>query len=436
MKRYAICGVSTRAIAEFLVPLTGVEALPEYGDFSQYGEVAAMLDIDLERCHEFNEGAGTDYPCYRPDEFDCMVEETRPDCIVVTGPDSSHAGYIIKGLEHDIDVISEKPVVASCQQANDVFEALQKSKASVRVTHNFRYTPLHIAIKRLLMTGEIGQVTNIDMTYNLDSYHGSSYFRRWNRYREISGGLTITKECHHFDLLNWFIDDIPEQVFAYGKLNYYGPNGFHKPQGDLTVTEQKAACPYHKRWNSPDKEQPKDDHLSHYNKLFKIPMTAQYPPEKELYIYDDDIKIEDTYSVVMRYRKGVSVAYSANFSAPWEGYILGINGSKGRIEVRHYTAPSRCNFHIDEAQKIHLYPLFGEGRTIDIKSIKGGHGGADPYLKHEIFVEQSQESEELELAADFAAGARAVGIGEAVWRSVEGNRPVNLSELLHPDLLK
>ena len=127
-----------------------------------------------------------------------------------------------------------------------------------------------------------------------------------------------------------------------------------------------------------------------------------------IYIYDDEIKIEDTYSVVMRYSKGVSVAYSANFSAPWEGYIMGINGSHGRIEVRHYTAPSRCNFHVDTEQKIFIYPLFGEAHTIDIKNIEGGHGGADPYLKHEMFIGATDESKELSLAASFREGALAV----------------------------
>ena len=405
MKTYAICGLSSRAIAEFAIPLIGIRELPEYGDFSQYGRIAAFLDIDAERCREFNKRAGTDFPVYLPGEFERMIAETKPDYVVVAGPDFNHAEYIIKALEHNIDVISEKPVVANCDQANAVFKAEKASKASVRVTHNFRFTPMHIALKRLIKSGEIGQITNVEMTYNLDSYHGSSYFRRWNRDRKMSGGLTITKECHHFDLLNWLIDDIPEQVFAFGALNYYGSKGFHKPEPTngkkLSVSQQKAMCPYHKRWHSPGKELPKDDHLISYNKLFSIPKDVQYPPDKELYIYDDDIEIEDTYSVVIRYDKGASVAYSANFSAPWEGYILGINGSRGRIEVKHYTAPSRCNFHIDKEQKIFIYPLFGEGYTIDIKNIEGGHGGADPYLKHEMFVGTTAESKELSLAASF-----------------------------------
>jgi predicted dehydrogenase len=439
MKSYAICGLSCRAIAEFLIPLTGIEKLPEYGDFSKYGRIAALLDIDVKRCNEFNQRAGTSYPVYTPDEFDRMLEETRPDYVAVTGPDFTHAGYIVKALQKNIDVISEKPVIASCEQANEVFAAAQESKAAIRVTHNLRYTVLHKTLKRLLKNQEIGQITNIEMVYNLDSYHGSSYFRRWNRDRKLSGGLTITKGCHHFDLLNWLVDDVPEEVFAFGALNYYGPGGFHSPRKkngkNLSVEEQKKLCPYYKRWNSPGRETPKDDHLNHFNKLFKIPMETQYPPDQELYIYDDDIHIEDTYSSVLRYRNGVSAVYSSNFSAPWEGYILGINGSLGRIEVRHYGAPSRCNFHVDTEQKIFIHPLFGESRAIDIKTVEGGHGGADICLKHEMFVEQNAESKELDLAASFRDGALAVGVGEAVWRSAVEKRPVKLSELLCPGLL-
>src|SRR5690606_41681157 len=37
-----------------------------------------------------------------------------------------------------------------------------------------------------------------------------------------SGGLLVHKASHHFDLVNWWTDAIPESVFASGRLAYYG----------------------------------------------------------------------------------------------------------------------------------------------------------------------------------------------------------------------
>ena len=82
----------------------------------------------------------------------------------------------------------------------------------MRVAFNYRYTPTHKMIKRMISDGKLGRITNIEFIYNLDTFHGASYFYRWNRSRSHSGGLCIHKCCHHFDLINWMIADAPVEV--------------------------------------------------------------------------------------------------------------------------------------------------------------------------------------------------------------------------------
>nr|WGE05256.1 Gfo/Idh/MocA family oxidoreductase [Bacillus subtilis] len=40
--------------------------------------------------------------------------------------------------------------------------------------------------------------------------------------RDSFRGLSVHKSTHHFDLVNWWLGQNPEEVFAYGALNYYG----------------------------------------------------------------------------------------------------------------------------------------------------------------------------------------------------------------------
>lgn len=431
MKTYAICGISSRAVGQFILPLIGNPKLPEYGDFSKYGKVVAVLDADKERVDIFNRNQGTSFPFYAPDEFDKMIAETNPDVVVVTCHDVMHSEYIIKGLQHDRDVISEKPMVINCRQAQAVMDAEKQSKGSLRVAFNFRYTPAHKQIKRIILDGMLGDITSVDFNYLLDTYHGASYFRRWNRDRDLSGGLTITKACHHFDLINWWLGDLPETVFAFGKRNFYGKGGVYDPNpknGEtLPISKQKTKCPYWQRWNARGMQAPQDDHLKAHQAAFSLPTSKQYP--KELYIYDQDIKIEDTYSAVVRYRNGASMAYSLNASSPWEGYILAINGTKGRLETAHYTSASRCPFPVTEQQTITWLPMFGERQVWETRKVAGGHGGADEVMKWDMFVEPSDESKELDIYAGAEAGAYSVAIGEAVWRSVVEKCPVEIQRL-------
>jgi predicted dehydrogenase len=436
MKTYAICGLSSRAIGHFALPLIGNPKLPEYGDYSAHGRLVAILDLDPERVAAFNQNQGCSIPYYPADAFDRMMAETKPDVVVVTSSDVHHATYIIAALRHHRDVIAEKPMVINGEQARAVIEAERASRGRVRVAHNYRYTPLHKAIKRMILDGRLGRIVHAQMIYLLDTYHGSSYFYRWNRDRAMSGGLTVTKGCHHFDLLNWWLDDVPEEVFAFGTRNYYGSESPYNPSRqkghELTVDEQKDRCPYHLRWNVQGVRPPKDDHLRAHEAAFSLPMKAQYP--RALGLYDKEIAIEDTYSATICYRGGASAIYSLNASSPWEGYILGIQGTHGRLETTHYVAPSRCPFPADERQTITYYPMFGERQIHEVRHVEGGHGGADDVLKYDMFVAPGPESEELKIAAGTREGALAVAVGEAVWRSVAEKKPMKITDLLGGDV--
>jgi predicted dehydrogenase len=192
-------------------------------------------------------------------------------------------------------------------------------------------------------------------------------------------------------------------------------------------------CQYRRYWMEDAAVMPEDDHITPLAVGRKLPNPAQYPDDKPMYIYDDEIDIEDTYSAVIRYRNGATVTYSANFSAPWEGYILAINGTKGRIETTHYTSPSRCPFPASERQPITFFPMFGGRQVHETRSVAGSHGGADPLLIRSLFVGETEDHKALGLAAGSREGAYAVAIGEAVWRSAEENRPINIDDLLPLD---
>ncbi len=432
MKKYVVCGFSIRAIAQYVVPLIGKPELPEYGDFSKYGKVVAALDIDTDRIEIFNERQHTSIKAYRHDEFEKMVKETEPDAVIVAGPDNTHAEYTIQALKHNLNVIVEKPMTISGKQAYEVIEAEKRSKGRVRVGFNMRYQPAHKYIKKMIMDGAVGKIVNIELVHNLDTYHGPSYFRRWNRKREISGGLSIHKSCHDFDLINWFVDDIPEEVFAFGGLNYFGPDSVFNPQKStkkkLSKQKIKERCPYYRKWNDETVPLPESKHTKIYKDTFYLPYKVQYP--EEFYIYDNDIDIEDTYSAVIRYKNGAIFTHSFNASTPWEGYILGINGTGGRIETICYLAPERCPFPVSDRQTITYIPLFGTRQVHDVFVAVGGHGGSDHVIKHDLFVKETEESRKLGICAGSMAGAYSVAIGEGVWKSIKTGKPLKVSEIL------
>lgn len=431
-KRYALCGLSSRGIYQFAFPLLGMH--PADGpNFSDRAELVGILDTDRERVEGFNGKAGRSIPYYPPDALARMISETRPDTVLIASPDDTHAGYIVGAMEGGCDVIVEKPMVIDCEQVRQVQAAEKRTGRRLLVALNFRYVPTHKRLKRMIAEGRLGRIVNVEFTYNLDTRHGSSYFYRWNRERAKSGGLSVHKCCHHFDLVNWWLNDVPEWVFAFGGLNYYGAKGALRPRDahgrPLDPVAEKRACPIFRKHYA-DRFSPESNDISGH--IYPLPNEAQYSGSRRRYIYDESIDVEDTYSAVMRYRGGALLNYSCNFCTPWEGYILGINGTGGRVEIvyRSKPEPSGRLAPAEETGMITFYPLFGGKEVIEIPPVAGGHGGADYVIQRDLFGGISDESRELALVAGSDEGAVSVAMGEAVWRSAAERRPICLAQLL------
>ena len=159
---------------------------------------------------------------YGVDEFDKMIEEQKPDVVIVTSIDRTHHRYIKRAMELGCDVISEKPMTIDVEKCNDILDAIEKTGKELRVTFNYRYAPHSSKIRELVMNDTIGKVNQVHFEWYLNTSHGADYFRRWHRDKRNSGGLMVHKSTHHFDLVNFWLGTYPETVYAQGGLKFYG----------------------------------------------------------------------------------------------------------------------------------------------------------------------------------------------------------------------
>jgi predicted dehydrogenase len=426
IKRYAMVGVSNRAQGMFM------DSIRE--QYANVAELVAMLDSDTARMRRYNDSRKTEIPAYLPDEFDKMVDEAKPDVIIIATRDASHHTYVIKALKRNLEVICEKPLTTDEKKCREIIQAENASSAKARVTFNLRYVPHVSKIREIVETGKIGRVISVDLNWYLDTYHGWSYFNRWNRLREESGGLSITKACHHFDMVRWIIRQNAEEVFSYGKLNFYGPEGVHNPlknksdaKGRTCPTcDIRSKCKYYMRWfrnefRNGDGTAKIDDHID----------TAQsytdYSPR--MCAFDSEINIEDTYSTVMRFDGGAFLNYSLNASTPYEGYRLAVNGTEGRVECKELHAPLRLPFPANKIEPVITYiPMFGGREQIDAINLGGGHGGGDPLIKDELFIGEDVLAP-VNRQAGLTDGVESVMMGIAVHQSATSGERVSVSEM-------
>ncbi|MEK8225873.1 Gfo/Idh/MocA family oxidoreductase [Oerskovia sp. M15] len=159
-----------------------------------------------------------------------MVLEQRVDTVVVTSPDRTHADVVARAVRAGADVVLEKPMTTTVEGCREILAAIEETGRDLVLTFNYRYSPRNTALKEVVASGEIGTVTAVHFEWVLDTVHGADYFRRWHRDKGSSGGLLVHKASHHFDLVNWWLDDSPSWSSRVAACASTGPTAQARPR--------------------------------------------------------------------------------------------------------------------------------------------------------------------------------------------------------------
>ena len=414
IKRYALVGVGSRGFGMFARPL--VE------DFADVAELVALCDINTHRMNLANRRLGTRIPTFT--DFSEMLATARPDTVIVCTVDGTHHRFTIRALEAGCDVITEKPMTTTASNVRAILEAEQRTGRTVRVSFNARYGASTEALYELLREGVIGEIISVDFAEYLNTSHGADYFRRWHRRKENSGGLLIHKATHHFDQLNWWIGADPEVVYAVGDRRYYGPTRQERGERCLTCPHTQG-CEFYL------------DLCANENlKALYLDAEAEDGYYRDRCVFADEIDIEDSMVVAIRYTNGVLVDYALNAYMPYEGQRIGFNGAQGRLEidlVSHYHQPNELGIlevlPMDVPPVVRVNPLFAQPYKVPVEQRKGGgHGGADAGIRAHLFRENVPDP--LCQVAGSRAGAMSVLIGAAANQSIASGMPVKIADLL------
>ncbi|HET9646925.1 MAG TPA: Gfo/Idh/MocA family oxidoreductase [Microlunatus sp.] len=434
-RRYALVGTGSRA-RMYLAALQG--------SHHDVGEVVALCDPNPVRMEFYRRQLELgDVPTYAPDALDSLFADTRPDCLIVTSPDHTHDIYITAALDRGLDVVTEKPMTIDPERLRRIVTSLESSDGDLTVTFNYRYSPRNSVVKELLAAGAIGDVTSVHFEWLLDTSHGADYFRRWHRLKDRSGGLLVHKSTHHFDLVNWWLGDVPSRVYARGGLKFYGADNArarglaprprlsrHQPAGSDPFRLDLAADPL----------------------LRSLYLDAEHVDgyQRDQDVFGTGITIEDSLSLLVDYAGGPQLTYSLTAFSPWEGYRVAFNGTEGRLElevVERGWVRSAADQHDGKAvvdpsavhdadtaadelrpvgERVVLQKHWQRAEEIAIPAGIGGHGGGDAMLLDDVF--RGPGSDPLGRAAGYLDGVRSVIVGISGNVSLAEGRPVDTAE--------
>jgi predicted dehydrogenase len=431
-KVYCLVGTGSRSFMY-------IDAL--FGPYSAWGTLKAVCDTNRKRMEYVAKYVAKSYgshslDVYAPEEFEKMIADTGAHTVIITSIDRTHHEYIIRAMRAGCDVICEKPLTIDCERAEQIFAVSEETNKHLTVTFNYRYAPRNSQVKKLLQDKTIGEITSVHFEWLLDTIHGADYFRRWHRDKKNSGGLMVHKATHHFDLINWWIDSVPKQVFAQGNLIFYGRENAEK-RGITSFyargTDSSVVDPFALNLNADER----------YRELY-LNAEKEDGYQRDQSVFGDGISIEDDMALVISYVNNVLMSYHLTAYSPWEGFRVNFNGTKGRLEYeaveKAYTSgkendPNRLDvrqkkeFELKEEVRIRIRPHWAESYDIPVEiANEGGHGGGDDRLLRDLFVSDTEDS--LGRAASHIEGGYSILTGIAANESMRKNAPVSIKEMI------
>ena len=428
-KRYAQVGLGGRSMMYSDAVVEG---------FADYAELVGLCDNNEGRLKlrmDWAKEHGASPKGYLAPDFEQMIRDCKPDCVIVTTVDRYHDEYVGRAMELGCDAITEKPMTIDEQRCQRIVDAQRKSAKKCTVTMNYRYMPPCTQVKDLLMSGVIGDIISVDYHYLLNTNHGASYYNRWHAYLKNSGGLLIHKASHHFDLAHWWLSAVPVSVYAIAGRQFYTAKTAEryglKNRGERCKDcPVSAKCPYF------------CDITRDWDKTLYLDNEQYDGYIRDRCVFNDEIDIYDTMNLVVAYDSGIKMTYSLNSFLPWEGLTVNFNGTKGRLEFcegewfdtrKGLGGADQSAGILGEVMsrepRIRVCPHFKQPYMVEVSTAEGSHGGGDTVMLNDIFHPDPPADKYLR-KADHRSGAYSILTGVAANKSIATGKPVVIADLV------
>lgn len=176
------------------------------------------------------------------------LPEKIADFVIIAIQDRYHRECTEAFAKRGYNILLEKPMAATPQDCEAIVAAVKKAGVLFGVCHVLRYTPYWTAFKRLIDSGAIGEITNIQHLEAVGYWHMAHSFVRGNwRDAAESSPILLAKSCHDIDILRYLAGRPCLRVSSFGTLGHFNeknrPAGAAKRCMDCPAEIEKR-CPY------------------------------------------------------------------------------------------------------------------------------------------------------------------------------------------------
>ncbi len=133
------------------------------------------------------------------------------DAVIVSLVNNQHHSACMTAFEGGMHVLCEKPLGLTLDECDEIIAAANAAGRVLQVGHEMRFQRLYQQMHKMVRGGEVGDPRMIWCR----EYRGPMR-PGWRSSETLTGGTILEKNCHHFDLFHWMLQEQPLRVAATG----------------------------------------------------------------------------------------------------------------------------------------------------------------------------------------------------------------------------
>lgn len=184
-------------------------------------EIVAICDLSETNMMEKIAKFDLDKDISQYTDYKKMLQNEKPELVAICTESGKHAQIALDCIASGSNIIIEKPIALSLEDADKIIEAAEKSGLKVCACHQNRFNKSIVKIREAIEKKRFGKM--FYGTAHIRWNRGYEYYSRakWRGTWEQDGGALMNQCIHNIDLLRWMMgDEIEEVVGMTDKLNH------------------------------------------------------------------------------------------------------------------------------------------------------------------------------------------------------------------------
>lgn len=150
-----------------------------------------------------------------------MIEKENLDLISIATESGSHAGIALNCINKKINLIIEKPIAMSIEDADKIIAASKAKGVKVSACHQNRFNLAIQELRKAVEQGRFGKLSHGSIHVRWNRNHGYYDQASWRGTWAEDGGCLMNQCIHGIDLLRWMMGDEIEEIYGTTRQQFH-----------------------------------------------------------------------------------------------------------------------------------------------------------------------------------------------------------------------